>query len=64
LVIFAVSLVVCTSLGRLIIGDSESGVADVAWLLQMVLLLACIVTALVAVTSGVRRRSTRRTMTP
>jgi hypothetical protein len=64
LVILAVSLVVYTLLGRLIIGDSKSGVADVAWLLQMVLLLACIVTAVVAVTSGMRRRSTRRTVAP
>jgi hypothetical protein len=64
LVVLAVTLVVYTVLARLIIGDSKSGVADVAWLLQMVLLLACIVTAVIAVTSGIRRRSTRRTVTP
>ena len=54
------ALVVFTGLTGIVIGDSTGGAADLAWLTQMALLLACFATGGVALVSSARRRADRR----
>lgn len=56
----AVALVVFTVLTGIVIGDSTEGAADLAWLTQMALLLACVVAGGVALVSAARRRADQR----
>lgn len=56
LVALVTALVVWTVVGAIVFEDSKGGAADVAWVVQMLLLAAVMVAALVAVIGSVRRR--------
>lgn len=58
--VLAALLVAYTIAGRIVVGESTSSAANVAWIVQMILLAGCLVTGGLAVAAELRGRSDRQ----
>lgn len=61
--VLAAILVAYTIVGRIVVGDSTNSAANVAWIVQMIILAVCLVTGGLAVAAELRGRSERQGVT-